>query len=65
VVLCIWWNLALMVQFGTGWMDRQRLELGRNARAAFIEVPARFPGLVWRYLFDRPSFYAAPDGGER
>jgi hypothetical protein len=65
VVLCIWWNLALMVQFGTGWMDRQRLELGRNARVAFIEVPARFPGLAWRYLFDRASFYASPDSGER
>ncbi len=65
VVLCIWWNLALMVQFGTGWMDRQRLELGRNARVAFIEVPARIPGLAWRYLFDRASFYASPDGGER
>ncbi len=65
VVLCIWWNLALMVQFGTGWMDRQRLELGRNARVAFIEVPARLPGLAWRYLFDRASFYASPDGGER
>jgi hypothetical protein len=46
-------------------MDRQRLDLGRNARMAFIEVPARLPGLAWRYLFDRASFYAAPDGGER
>ena len=64
-VLCIWWNLALMVQFGTGWMDRQRLELGRNARTAFVEVPAKMPGLAWRYLVDRGSFYAAPDGGGR
>ena len=65
VALCVWWNLALVVQFGTGLMDRQRLEPGRNARAAFVEVPARLPGLVWRYLFDRASFYAAPDGGHR
>ena len=65
VAVCIWWNLALIVQFGTGLMDRQRLDLGRNARMAFIEVPARLPGLAWRYLFDRASFYAAPDGGGR
>jgi hypothetical protein len=65
VVLGIWWNLALTVQFGTGLMDRQRLDLGLNARTAFIEVPARLPGLAWRYLFDRASFYAVPDGGDR
>jgi hypothetical protein len=65
LALCVWWNLALIVQFGTGLMDRQRLEPGRNARMAFVEVPAKVPGLAWRYLFDRASFYAAPDGGER
>ena len=65
VAVCVWWNVALVVQFGTGLMDRQRLEPGRNARLAFVEVPARLPGLAWRYLFDRPSFYAAPDGGGR
>lgn len=54
-----------MVQFGTGLMDRQRLEPGRNARLAFVEVPAKLPGLAWRYLFDRASFYAAPDGSRR
>ncbi len=64
-VLGVWWNLALIVQFGTGLMDRQRLDLGPNARTAFIAVPARLPGLAWRYLFDRASFYAAPDGGHR
>ena len=25
---CVWWNLGLMVQFGAGLMDRQRLEPG-------------------------------------
>jgi hypothetical protein len=61
-VLCVWWNVALMIQFGTGLMNRQQLELGRNARLAFIEVPVRLPELAWRYVFDRASFYASPGG---
>jgi hypothetical protein len=63
-VLGTWWNVALMIQFGTGLMDRQRLEPGRNAYEAFVGVPARVPELTWRYLFDRASFYqrsTAPD----
>ncbi len=65
VVLAAWWNLGLMVQFGAGLMDRQRLELGRNAYNTFVEVPRRLPGLAYRYMFDRGSFYrpAAPGGG--
>ena len=62
VVLCAWWNLSLMIQFGTGLMNRQQLELCRNARMAFIEVPLRVPELAWRYVFDRASFYAPPGG---
>ena len=62
VVLCAWWNLSLMIQFGTGLMNRQQLELCRNARMAFIEVPLRVPELAWRYVFDRASFYAPPAG---
>jgi hypothetical protein len=64
-VLCAWWNVALMIQFGTGLMDRQRLELARNAFTAFVDVPARLPELAWRYLFDRASFYAPPGGQAR
>ena len=56
-ILCVWWNLGLMAQFGTGEMDRQRLELGRNAAYTFGTLPAELPRLVWRYLFDRASFY--------
>jgi hypothetical protein len=65
IALCAWWNVALMIQFGTGLMDRQKLDLARNARAAFVEVPARLPELAWRYLFDRASFYAPPGGHAR
>ena len=56
-VLAVWWNLGLAVQFGAGWMDRQRLELGRNAYQTFVEVPLRLPSLAYRYVFDRASFY--------
>ena len=57
---CLWWNLGLMAQFGAGMMDRQRLELRRNAYNTFVAVPARLPELAYRYLFDRSSFYQQP-----
>jgi len=57
IVLCIWWNLGLMAQFGAGMMDRQRLEPARNAYNTFITVPRALPDLVYRYFFDRSSFY--------
>ena len=63
LALCVWWNVALMVQFGSGLMDRHRLELGRNAYEAFVGVPAHLPGLAWRYLFDRASYYRPSPGG--
>ena len=56
-VACVWWNLALTAQFGAHMMDRQRLELRRNARTAFVTLPAMGPRLLYRYLFDRQSFY--------
>ncbi len=62
--LCVWWNLGLMVQFGAGLMDRQRLDLPRNAYNTFIEVPRRLPEIAYRYVFERGSFYRhAPPGG--
>jgi hypothetical protein len=62
--VCVWWNLGLMVQFGAGLMDRQRLDLRRNAYNTFVEVPRRLPEIAYRYLFDRSSFYRpAPPGG--
>ncbi|HXT69587.1 MAG TPA: glycosyltransferase family 39 protein [Vicinamibacterales bacterium] len=58
--LCIWWNLGLMVQFGMHRMDRKTLTLAENARVTFIELPLEAPGIVWRYLTDRQSFYRQP-----
>lgn len=55
--LCVYWNLALIAQFGAHLMDRQRLELARNARTAFVTLPAEGPRLAYRYFFDRQSFY--------
>jgi hypothetical protein len=61
-LLGVWWNLGLAVQFGAGLMDRQRLDLGRNAMVTFVELPVRLPSLAWRYVFDRGSFYRPPIG---
>jgi hypothetical protein len=60
VLLCIWWNLGLIVQFGTHRMDRKRLTPTANAWTTFVELPREAPGLAWRYLTDRASFYRQP-----
>ncbi len=64
VALCVWWNVALAVQFGAGLMDRQRLTLATNAYNAFVVVPREIPRFIYRYVFDRKSFYAAPQGAQ-
>ena len=56
-MVAVYWNLALMAEFATGLMDRQRLELARNAYDAFVTIPQMAPSLAYRYLFDRSSFY--------
>ena len=61
LVACVWWNLGLMAQYGAGLMDRRRLEPGRNAYTTFVELPRLLPGLGYRYLFDRSSFYQDPE----
>lgn len=60
IAICVWWNLGLLLQFGTHRMDRQRLTLSDNAWVTFIELPRQAPSLVWRYLTDRGSFYRQP-----
>lgn len=57
VLLACWWNVALLAQFGAGLMNRQRLEPSRIAYNTFVVMPRAMPGLAWRYLFDRASFY--------
>jgi hypothetical protein len=63
VALCVWWNVALMAQFATRLMDRQRLEPTRNAYHAFVTLPLSVPSLAYRYLTDRGSFYEPRPGG--
>ena len=58
--VCVWWNLGLLLQFGTHRMDRQRLTLRDNAWQTFVELPRDAPALAWRYLTDRGSFYRQP-----
>jgi hypothetical protein len=60
IMLCVWWNVALMAAFGTKLMDRQRLEPRRNAYDAFVTLPRMAPDLVRRYLVHRSSFYKPP-----
>ena len=56
-VLAVYWNLALSAEFATGLMDRQKLEPRKNAYDAFVTLPRQAPSLIYRYLFDRASFY--------
>ena len=62
--LTVWWNLALIAEFSTQLMDRQRLELKKNAYDAFVTIPRMAPGLAYRYLTRRETFYQPrPAGG--
>jgi hypothetical protein len=57
IALAVWWNVALMAEFGTSMMDRQRLDLRRNAYDAFVTLPRMAPDLLHRYFTARSSFY--------
>jgi hypothetical protein len=66
VALAVYWNLALIAEFSIGLMDRQRMEPAKNAYDAFVTLPRQAPSLIYRYLFDRSSFYRGSgigDGG--
>jgi hypothetical protein len=56
-VVCAYWNIALIAEFATGLMDRQRLQPAKNAYDALVTLPRTAPSLAHRYLFDRNSFY--------
>jgi len=56
-LVAVYWNLALTAEFAIGLMDRQKLEPRKNAYDAFVTLPTMAPDLIYRYLFDRASFY--------
>jgi hypothetical protein len=64
-IVAIWWNVALMSLFGAGLMDRQRLDVRRNAYDVFVTLPRSAPGLLYRYFTERESFYRTPSGSTR
>jgi len=60
LAVSVWWNVGLIVQFGAGLMDRQRLEPARNAYTNFVVLPRMLPDYAYRYLVERESFYRGP-----
>jgi hypothetical protein len=60
LALGVWWNLGLALQFGSGLMNRQRLETARIAYNNFVVIPRQLPALAYRYAFARESFYRSP-----
>ena len=57
LVVACWWNIGVMAQFGAGMMNRQKLEPARIAYNTFVVMPRALPGLAWRYVVDRASFF--------
>ena len=53
LVLCAWWNVSLMIQFGLRLMDRQGLEWPRVAVNQVTEVPPRAARAAWLFVTDR------------
>jgi hypothetical protein len=63
LIICVWWNLALTALFGAGLMNRQRLQLQRNAYDVFVTIPRMAPDIARRYFTTRDSFYQRRDEG--
>ena len=53
LVLLVWWNVSLMVQFGLRLMDRQGLEWPQVAINQVTAVPSRAARAGWLFLTDR------------
>jgi hypothetical protein len=55
------WNVSLMIQFGLGIMNRQKLEWGQVVHNHFYEVPHRLFSVLGGYITAREKL---PDVGE-
>ena len=64
-MVAVYWNLALMAEFGAGLMDRQRLEPARNAYDAFVTLPRMAPDLPTGICSIARSFYRSTAGPRR
>jgi hypothetical protein len=53
VLLCAWWNVSLMVQFGLRLMDRQKLEWPKVAINQLTAVPRHLGRTVFLFFTDR------------
>jgi hypothetical protein len=53
LLIFVWWNLSLMVQFGLNLMNRQHLEWPRVAVNQICEVPPRLARTVVLFFTDR------------
>jgi hypothetical protein len=62
VVGCIWWNIGLIAQYGSGLGTRDGLNLRMNAYYNAVTIPSSIPSLAYRYVFDRRSFYRSGAG---
>lgn len=51
------WNVSLMIQFGLGIMNRDRLVWSEIVRNHVQEVPPRLAGVLGRYFFDRDELH--------
>jgi hypothetical protein len=65
ILACIWWNIGLITQYGSGLATRDGLDLRVNAYHNVVTVPGRIPALAYRYLFDRRSFYQGTSAAAR
>lgn len=53
LLLVVWWNVSLMVQFGLRLMDRQGLEWPRVAANQVTAVPRHLGRTAWLFFSDR------------
>jgi hypothetical protein len=53
LLVFVWWNVSLMMQFGLRLMDRQRLEWPKVAVNQVVEVPVRAGRVLHLFFTDR------------
>ena len=58
LVLLVLWNAGLAVQYSVGLIPRDApVTMRQIANNQIFKVPPRMAGIVWRFAFDRSSFY--------